>query len=79
MRYILSQIHDEFIRINRPHKTMKKAIQVVTYLSATGKIPNLRKVQNTIVNAVIGSQHDSQLMTISDIIEHDVRFASMVT
>lgn len=77
--YILSQNHDEFIWLYRPNKITKKAIQAVTCLNANGEILGLRKVQNTIVNAVTRSQYDSQSMTISDIIEYDVRFASMVT
>lgn len=64
---------------DRPHKLTKQTIQVVTCLNAIGEILGVRKVQNTIVTVVTKSQIDSRSMTISDIIEHDVRFASMVT
>lgn len=78
VRYILSKIHDEFIQLEKPHNITKQAIQAVTCLSATGEIPSLRKVQNTTVAVVTGSQYVNQSMTISDIVEHDVRFTSMV-
>lgn len=58
---------------------MKQVIQAVTCLNEIDKIPGLRKVQNTIVTTVTGSQYDNQSMRISDIIEYEVRFASMVT
>lgn len=52
---------------------------MVICLNATGEIPSPRKVQNTMVTKVIESQHDNRSMTINDIVEHDVRFSSMVT
>lgn len=57
---------------------MKRAIQVLTCLNATNEIPDLRKVQNTMVTVIARSQYDNSSMTISDIIEHDVIFALMV-
>lgn len=50
----------------------------MTYLSASGEVPSLRKISNNTVVAAIGSQFDNREMTIHDILEHDVKFASMV-
>lgn len=77
-RYILSRIHDEFIWLDKPYKITKNAIQAVTCLNEIGEILSLRNVKNMIVIEVTGSQHDSRSMTISDIVEYDVRFISMV-
>lgn len=57
---------------------MKQDIQVVTYFNATSEIHGLRKVQNTTMMVVTGSQYNNWSMRIGDIIEHDVRFSSMV-
>lgn len=78
VKYILSKVRDEFIWLDKPYKITKNEIKVVTCLNATGEVPGLRNVKNTIVTEVTNSQHDSRSMTISDIIEYDVRFASMV-
>lgn len=79
VRYILRRVHDEFIWLEKPYKITKNAIQVVTCLNATSEVLGLRNMKNTIVREVTDSQHDNRSMTISDIIEHDVIFASMVT
>lgn len=65
--------------LDQPHKITKKAIEVVTYLSATREVPELRKMHNTMLTKITESQFDSRSLTINDIIEHNVRFASMVT
>lgn len=51
---------------------------MVTCLNATGEVPGLRNVKNMIVTEVTDFEHDRRSMTISDIIEYDVRFTSMV-
>lgn len=79
VRYILSKIHDKFMWLDKPHEITKTIIKVVTCLNSTGEVTSLRNVKNQIVTKVIGSQFDKRAMTISDIIEHDVIFASMVT
>lgn len=79
VRYVLSQIHDEFLWLDKSHKITKKAIEAVTYLNATSKVPGLWNEKNTTVMEVTGSKHDSQSMTISDIVEFDVKFSSMAT
>lgn len=38
----------------------------------------MRKVQNTTMVVVTGSHYDNKSMTISNIVENDARFASMV-
>lgn len=78
VRYILSRVHDEFIWLDKPYKITKNAIQVVTCLKASGEVLGLSNVKNTIVTEVTSSQHDKKSMKISDIIEYDVRIASMV-
>lgn len=57
----------------------KQAIQVITYLNAIGEVLGLWNVKSTIVMEGTGSKHDNRSMTISDIVEFDVIFASMVT
>lgn len=76
--YILSHVHDEFIWFDRPHKITKKVIQVVIGLAEIGKVPSLRKVSNDTVIATTSSKFDSRSMTINNILENDVKFASMV-
>lgn len=76
--YVLRKIHDEFLWLDKPYKITKKAIQEVTYLSATGIVPKLWHVKNTIVMEVTSLNHNNRSMTISEIVEHDVRFAQMV-
>lgn len=50
----------------------------MTCLSETDEVPNLRKVSNNIVAATTDSKFDNREMTINDILQHDVTFASMV-
>lgn len=41
VRYVLSQIHDEFIWLYKPHMITKQSIQEVTCLNATSEVPRL--------------------------------------
>lgn len=79
MRYVLSQIHDEFLRLDKPYKITKKDIQEVTCLNAIGEVLALWNVMNTTILQVTGSKHDNREIKISDIVEFNVRFSSMVT
>lgn len=78
VQYILRRMHDEFMWLDKPHNITKSAIKAVTCLSSVGEIPALRNVKNQMVIKATGYQFDKRLMTINDIIEQDVRFASMV-
>lgn len=78
VRYILTRVHDEFIWLDRQHKITKKAIQAVTCLSGTSEVPKLRKVQNKTMIAATDSKFNNKANTISDMLEHDITFASMV-
>lgn len=51
---MLSQMHDEFMWLNKPYNIMKNAIRVVTSLCSSGELPSLKVVKNEIVtNAAI--------------------------
>lgn len=78
VRYILSRVHDEFIWLDKPHNIIKTTIQDVTCLNVTSEVLGLRNIKNATVIQVTNSKNDSRSMTISDIIEYDVRFASMI-
>lgn len=77
MRYILSHVHDEFTWLDRPYKITKQVIHAVTCHQTSGK-PNLRKVMNPTVTKLTGAQFDNRSMTINNILDHDVKFASMI-
>lgn len=47
-------------------------------MNATGEVLGLRNVKNQTMIEATGSKHDGRSMTISEIIEYDVRIASMV-
>lgn len=72
-------MHDEFMWLDKPHKITKTKIKAVTYLNSTGEVLGLRNVKTKTVMEVTHSQFDKREMTINDIIEYDIRFASMVT
>lgn len=59
-------------------RSLKKEIQVVKCLSETGEVPGLRKVLNNTMIATTSSKFDNRAITIDDILENDVRFASML-
>lgn len=61
-----------------PHKITKQEIQVVTHLNEIGEVPILIKVSNNTVIATTSSKFNRRVMTINDILEHDVKFVSMV-
>lgn len=50
----------------------------MTSLAEIGDMPSLRKVSNDTVIATTRSKFDSRAMTINDILEKDVKFASIV-
>lgn len=78
VRYNLSHLHDEFIWLDKPYKITKQKIHEVTCINQTGRKPDLRKVTIPTITKLTGAQFDSRSMTIDDILEHDVRFASMI-
>lgn len=79
VRYVLSRMHDEFMWLNKPFKITKNAIRVITGLYSFGDIPKLKSMKNQIVTDTTSSKFDRRAMTINDILEHDVRFSSMMT
>lgn len=78
VQYILRRIHDKFMWLEKTHKITKTTIKVVTYLISTSEVLGLRNVKNQTVLEEAGSQFHKREMTISDIIEYDFRFVSMV-
>lgn len=72
------RMHDELMCLDIPHMITKIAIQVVTCLSSVSEMPALRNVQNQMITKATGYQFDKMSIAINDIIEYDVRFASMV-
>jgi len=78
VRYVLSRVHDNFLWLKRPYKITKEAIRAVTGLYSSGGIPVLKSVKNDIVTEATGSKFDKRAMTIEDIIDLDVKFASMI-
>lgn len=64
--------------LDRPHKITKEVIRAIIGLAKTGDVPSLRKVSNDTVIATTGSKFDRRAMTINDILENNVNFASMV-
>lgn len=64
--------------LDRPYKIAQSTIKAVTYFSSVGEVPTLRNVKNQMVTEATGSQFESRSMTIHDIVEYDVWFASMV-
>jgi len=74
----LSRIHDNFMWLNGPFKITKDAIRAVTRLHSSGGIPVLKSVKNQTLSEAIGSKFDKRAMTIDDISDPDVKFASMI-
>lgn len=75
----MSRVHGEIIWLDKSHKITKLAIKAITCLNVTSEVPSLKNAKNQTVTEATNSKHDGRSMTISDIIEYDVRFASMVT
>lgn len=78
VQYVLSRMHDEFMWLNKSFKITKNAIRVVIGLCSTSDLPTLKVVKNQIVTNATESKFDQRAMTINDILEHDVKFDSMV-
>jgi len=78
VRYVLSQVHDEFMWLGQPFKITKEVIRVVIGLNDTGSMPMLKAVKNQTVIEATRAQFDKRALTINDITDHAVRFASMV-
>lgn len=53
-------------------------IRATIGLAETDDVPSLRKVSNDTTIATTGSKVNNRAMTIHDILENDVKFASMV-
>lgn len=75
--YVLNMMHDEFIWLNEPFKISNNANRVIISLCSSNDLLTLKYVKNQIVIDTTGSKFD-RAMTINDILEHDVRFDSMV-
>lgn len=78
VRYVLSRIHDQFMWLDWPHKNYKKAIHVVTGFCATGEVPVLRSIPKNDVESLTHSKWDDREMTVNNIIDPIVNYASMV-
>lgn len=78
VRYVFSRIHNQFMWLYRPHKITKEAIHVVTKLWATGEVPLLRTIPKDDVNRLTKSKWDGHAMTMNDIDDLAMKFASMV-
>lgn len=75
---MLRRIHDESIWLSKPFMITKDAISVVTGLCSSSELPGLKYVKNQVVTDTTRSRFDKRAMTINDILEYDVKFASMV-
>lgn len=75
---MLRRIHDEFMWLNKPFKITKSAIRALTRLRSSSELVSLKDVKNQIFMDATGSKFDRRAMTINDILEYDVKFASMV-
>lgn len=78
VRYAPSRIHDQFMWLDRPHKISKEAIHTVTRLCATGEVPLLRYVPKNDVEKLTRSKWDGRAMTVNNISDPTVKYASMV-
>jgi len=76
--YVLSRVHDNFMWLNRPFKITKDAIKVVTGLHSSKGLPVLKSVKNQTVSEATRSKFDKRAMTIEDITNPDIKFASMI-
>lgn len=56
----------------------KEAISTIIGLNFSGQLPILKSMKNQIVIEATGSNFDKRAMKIEDIIEVDVKFASMI-
>jgi len=71
-------MHDEFLWLMKPFKITKDAIKAVTGLNSSGGLSMLKVVKNQTVTDATGSRFDKMAMIINDIIDLDVKLASMV-
>jgi len=78
VRYVLSRVHDNFLWLNKPFKITKDAIRAITGLHSSGGLPVLKSVKNQTVSDATRSKFDKRAMTVEDITEPDVKFASMI-
>jgi len=75
---VLSRVHDNFLWLNKPFKITKDAIRAVTSLHSSRGLPILKSVKNQTVTEATGSKFDKRAMTIEDITDLDIKFASMI-
>lgn len=76
--FIFNRVHNEFIWLDKAHNITKFVIQALIGLCAFRELMSLKAVKNDVVNNAIRSKFDKWVMTIKDILEYDIRFASMV-
>lgn len=78
VRFVLSQIHDQFMWLDRPHKITKEAIHVVIGFCSTGEVSLLSSVLKNDVEKIIGSRWDGKTMMVNKINGLAMKYASMV-
>lgn len=71
-------MHNEFKRLDKPHKIMKNLIRAIIGLCPSREMDALKAVKNEIIKNESGSKFDKREMTINDILEHDIKFTSMM-
>lgn len=78
VRYVLSRVHDHFMGLDRPHKITKEEIHVVNGLCSTDEVPILRSIPRNNFVELTKSRWDGRAMTINEIDDSTVKFASMI-
>lgn len=59
IRYVLSQVHGEFMWLDRTYKITKEAIHAIIGLPQVRQIPSRWKIPNNEVNKLIGATSDN--------------------
>lgn len=74
----MSRVHDEFVWLDKLHKISKGVIPAIKGLCEYSQLQSLKATKNDVVTNKTDSKFDGRVMTIDDILENDIRFASMV-
>lgn len=78
VRIILIHVHGGNMYLDRSHTITKEAIHVVTGFWQIGEVPKLRKIsQNTIIE-LTKTTCDSRAMSVNNIQDEVVRYATMI-
>lgn len=78
VKYVIIQIHDKFMWLDMSHMITKQVIKVVTDLYSKGPIPILKAIKNEIVMKLTGVKFDKHALTVKDIDDSIVKYASMM-